>query len=223
VWCLFELYTAIQLGAKIIMCFTPEDAEGFYSKLQKEETFGESTVLVPKIDAGQAQASVESDRVRIFKEITESIGLEKFNAQLQEYLKRALQVTATEALLERGGVESASTGGSKATLGLLRAELERAKQSLLAAQEESKEEVLQQMKEMKDAVKQAVKEGTKQAVAKEGVQHLLTEAQEGTKEELLVLGAAQEQTKQEMQVMGEHMVSLEAKLDSILRLLRRGQ
>jgi hypothetical protein len=208
VWCLFELYTAMQLGAKVIMCFPPEDAEGFYSKLQNEETFGESTMLVPTIDASEAQASVESDRVRIFKEIRKSIGMEEFNAKLQEYLKRALQVTATEALLERGGVEGAGTGGSKATLSLLRAELEEAKRSLMVAQEETKTEVLQQMKQVvkKEEIEQLVKEEVK----------LLTAAQEETKEEMLVLATVQEQTKQEI---GARMAVLEAKLDSVLSLL----
>jgi hypothetical protein len=34
---------------------------------------------VPTIDAKQAQVSVESDKVRIFKEITDSIGMKQFN------------------------------------------------------------------------------------------------------------------------------------------------
>jgi hypothetical protein len=76
------------LNAEVFMHFPREDAEGFYSKLRKGEvlTTGEQTELVPTIDATNAQASVESDRVRIFKEITESIDMEQFNSQLQEYL-----------------------------------------------------------------------------------------------------------------------------------------
>ena len=147
VWCLFEMYTAIELGANIIMVsvpvalrtqvlmhthnafhvpsahkhFPPEDAEGFYSKLHE---IAETTVLVPTIDARQAQATVESDRVRIFKEITDSIGMEAFNSQLQEYLERGLRGVATEALLQKGGVESLPAGVSKATMGMLRGDLE---------------------------------------------------------------------------------------------------
>ena len=149
VWCLFEMYTAIKLGANIIMVsvpvafrtkilthntfrvpsahkhFPPEDAEGFYSKLHE---IAETTVLVPTIDARQAQATVESDRVRIFKEITDSIGMEAFNSQLQEYLERGLRGVATEALLQKGGVESLPAGGSKVTMGMLRGDLEQLKQ-----------------------------------------------------------------------------------------------
>ena len=46
------------------MQFPPSQAEGFYSKLVAD---GENTALVPKIEARDAQATVESDRVRIFK------------------------------------------------------------------------------------------------------------------------------------------------------------
>jgi hypothetical protein len=79
------------LNAEVFMHFPREDAEGFYSELKlrkgEELTTGEQTELVPTIDANSAQASVESDRVCIFKEITESIGMEQFNSQLQEYLE----------------------------------------------------------------------------------------------------------------------------------------
>ena len=40
------------------------DAGGFYSKLV---AVGETVALVPTIEAREAQATVESDRVRIFK------------------------------------------------------------------------------------------------------------------------------------------------------------
>jgi hypothetical protein len=153
VWCLFELYTAISLGAKVIMTFPPEDAEGFYSKLQQND---ETTVLVPTINAKQAQATVESDRVRIFKEITKSIGMGPFNAKLQEYLEQALRGVATEALLQRGGVErmSAGAGGSKATLGLLRGELEQVKQLLTTSLGGNKQELQQEVQETKKEVQE---------------------------------------------------------------------
>jgi hypothetical protein len=93
VWCLFELYVAITLGAKIIMHFPPKDAEGFYSKLQKNETDVDSKELVSMIDAKQAQATMESDRDRIFREIADSIGMEEFNRQLQEYLETTFRAS----------------------------------------------------------------------------------------------------------------------------------
>jgi hypothetical protein len=222
VWCLFELYTAISLGAKVVMVsglemeyscilsythahsfqhFPPEDAKGFYSKLRTEEAVDETTALVPTIDASEAQATVESDRVRIFAEITDKIGMEKFDAQLQEYLEGAMRATAAEALVERGGVDSVVTGGSKATLGLLRGGL----QELAKAQSETKQELVQLVKAQEDT-KQEVLE-TKQEVLE-------------TKQELAVLATAQEEVSKETTLMGQRMAVLERKMDTMLELLR---
>jgi hypothetical protein len=150
-------------------------------------------VLVPTIDARQAQATVESDRVRIFKEITDSIGMEAFNSQLQEYLERGLRGVATEALLQKGGVESLPAGGSKVTMGILRGDLEQLKQ----LQQDTQQQV------------QAV--ATQQQDTKQEVQE--------TKRELTVLTALQEDTKQEIQ---QRMSTIERKLDVLLGLLAGG-
>ena len=75
------------------------------------------------------------------QEITEKIGMDRFNSQLQTYLERALRLVATEVMLQRGGVETTGAGGNKEILGLLRGELEEAKQLLAKAQEETKQEV----------------------------------------------------------------------------------
>jgi hypothetical protein len=150
----------------------------------------------------QAQATVESDRVRIFKEITEKIGMEKLNAQLQEYLERAMRAAATEVLLERGGVENLTAGGSKATLGLLRGELEETKQALVKAQEETKQVLVKAQEETKQEVL-----GTKQGVKE-------------TKQELVLLTTAQEEASKEVKLLGERMAGLEGRMDVMLELLR---
>jgi chromosome segregation ATPase len=215
VWCLFELYTAITLGAKVIMTFPPEDAEGFYSKLQQND---ETTALVPTINAKQAQATVESDRVRIFKEITKSIGMGPFNAKLQEYLEQALRGVATEALLQRGGVErmSAGAGGSKATLGLLRGELEQVKQLLTTSLGENKQELKQEVQDTKKEVQDTKKE------LKQEVQDT-TRVVQDMKQELAVQAAVQDETKREVheakQEMQRRMATLEEKMDAVLGLL----
>jgi hypothetical protein len=199
------------------MHFPAEDAVGFYSKLRNEEVDVETTpkrnmrrlktdvetvALVPTIDAKQAQATMESDRERIFQEITDSIGMDEFNHQLQEYLEGAMRAAAMEALLQRGGLESVGAGGSKATMGVLRAELEQVKQVLANGQEEMTDrmEVLAgAQKETKEGVLAEVQK-TKQEV-QEGKQELtvLSAAQEETKKELTVLSAVQEETKKEVQ------------------------
>jgi chromosome segregation ATPase len=204
------------------MHFPAEDAVGFYSKLRNEEvdveanskrntrrlkTDVETVALVPTIDAKQAQATMESDRERIFQEITDSIGMDEFNRQLQEYLEGAMRAAAMEALLQRGGLESVGAGGSKATMGVLRAELEQVKQVLAKGQEEAKQEVTDRMevlaKETKEGVLaevQKAKQETKQEV-QETKQEVLETKQEvlETKQELAVLSAVQHETKQEVQ------------------------
>ena len=207
--------------------FPPEDARGFYSKLRTEAAVGETTALVPTINASKAQATVESDRVRIFKEIADAIGMEKFTARLQEYLERAMRAAAAEALLERGGVESVLAGGSKATLGLLRGELEQTKQLLTKTQSEMKQGVLetkQAVHKTKEEVKAEVQKTkeevleTKQAV-RETKQELVN-AQEETKHELALLATAQEEASKETKLIGGRMAALEVKMDAMLELLR---
>ena len=196
--------------------FPPEDARGFYSKLRTEAAVGETTALVPTINASKAQATVESDRVRIFKEIADAIGMEKFNARLQEYLERAMRAAAAEALLERGGVESVLAGGSKATLGLLRGELEQTKQLLTKTQSEMKQEVL----ETKQAVHKTKEEVLETKKAVRETNQKLVNAQEETKHELALLATAQEEASKETKLVGGRMTALEVKMDAMLELLR---
>ena len=197
----------------------------------------ETVALVPTIDAKQAQATMESDRERIFQEITDSIGMDEFNRQLQEYLEGAMRAAAMEALLQRGGLESVGAGGSKATMGVLRAELEQVKQVLAkgqeemtdkmevlaGAQKETKEGVLAEVQKTKQEVqetKQEVQEGKQeltvlsavQEETKQEVQETKQEVQE-TKQELTVLAAVQEDTKQRIS-------ALEGKIDIVLALLQ---
>ena len=146
---MFELFQAFTLGAQIVFQFPPADAEGFYSKLV---AVGETVALVPTIEAREAQATVESDRIRIFDEIRSSIGMEGFNSQLQAYLERSLRAVATETLVQRGGVESSSAGGTKAMVGLLRGDLEQVKQELKQAQEGTKQELKQEAQETANGI-----------------------------------------------------------------------
>jgi hypothetical protein len=200
------MYIAITLGAKVIMHFPAEDAHGFYSKLQKDEAGGETVPLVPTIDAKQAQATVESDRERIFQEITESIGMEESNRQLQKYLEGAMKAAAMEVLLQRGGLESVGAGGSKATLGVLRAELEQMKQMLAKGQDQSTREVADTM----GSLAKGQKETEVQVLAK----------LEKTQQEMTALAAVQEETKQDTQEIKQRLSALEEKIDTVLELLR---
>ena len=66
---------------------------------------GETGALVPTIEARDAQSTVESDRERIFADITSTAGsIEQFNSTLQENLERALRTAAAEVQVNWGGV-----------------------------------------------------------------------------------------------------------------------
>ena len=158
---------------------------------------------MPTIEAREAQATVESDRIRIFDEIRSSIGMESFNSQLQAYLEQSLRAVATDTLVHRGGEESASAGGIKATVGLLRGDLEQVKQELKLAQEGTKQEVQESRQESRqDAIK-----------LKQEVQETRDELKQELAVQLAVAAEAQ----------GQRMTALEAKLEAVLELLSAGR
>jgi chromosome segregation ATPase len=144
--------------------------------------------------------------------------MDEFNRQLQEYLEGAMRAAAMEALLQRGGLESVGAGGSKATMGVLRAELEQVKQVLAKGQEETKQEVTDRMEVLAKGQKEAKQElaDRMEVLAKETKERVLSEVQKAkqepkqemqetkqevleTKQELAVLSAVQHETKQEVQ------------------------
>ena len=88
------------------MCFSNAQAKEFYERLkqqQRQHQAGgmakQADALVPVIDVRKAQATKEEDRVRIFAKIEDTIGINSFNARLQEFMEGALQEEARAALL----------------------------------------------------------------------------------------------------------------------------
>jgi hypothetical protein len=60
--------------------------------------------LVPTIDAANAEATVDDDKVLIHKRITESLGMAAFNEKVQQFLEAALRRVALKgAVRARGG------------------------------------------------------------------------------------------------------------------------
>ena len=84
----------------------------------------------------------------------------------QDYLEQSLRKVATETLVLWGGAEGASAGGSKATLGLLRDDLEKVKQELKEDSHTTREEVQRQVQDLKQelTIQAALQEETKQAI-----------------------------------------------------------
>jgi hypothetical protein len=94
-WCLFEIYTAIQCGADIVMCLSRSEENSFMGELDSNQM--ELAQLVQAIDAEEAEATVESDKAMILGRISEEIGFDAFNAKLRDTLLAALQQTVMAA------------------------------------------------------------------------------------------------------------------------------
>jgi hypothetical protein len=97
VWCLFEVYRAIELNADVLMCFSRREAKRFYQKLSaKPRQVSGKDALVPTIDAARAEASVEKDRLLIHSIIADTIGYEAFNSKVQAFMETALRHAALQ-------------------------------------------------------------------------------------------------------------------------------
>jgi uncharacterized coiled-coil DUF342 family protein len=116
-----------------------------------------------------------------------------------------MRAAAMEALLQRGGLASVGVGGGKATMGMLQAELEQAKQLLAKGQEETKQEV----KGVKEEVLAEVKKA--QGETNQKLQTTKQELQE-VKQEVTVLAAVQEESN-------ARIMTLDRKIDKILALM----
>jgi myosin protein heavy chain len=138
--------------------------------------------------------------------------MDEFNRQLQEYLEGAMRAAAMEALLQRGGLESVGAGGSKATISVLRAELEQVKQVLAKGQEETKQEVQETKQEVLET-KQEVKESKQELTVLSAVQEETKKEVEETKQEV-------QETKKEVQETKQRISALEGKIDTMLALLQ---
>jgi hypothetical protein len=84
-WCLFEIYTAMLVGASVQMLFAPDDEVAFFAAL-KAGTFGAKAVC-GKVDATEATATEPDDLEMILAAIKKKIGLPAYNAQLQQFLE----------------------------------------------------------------------------------------------------------------------------------------
>ena len=116
------------------MCFSSGQAKEFYERLKQlqrqQQAGGMSTKgegLVPTIDVRKAQATKEEDRVRIFTEIEDTVGIERFNAQLQDFMEAALQEEARTALITAAAGSIQDSRG-RVTLAAVHEEVQQAKE-----------------------------------------------------------------------------------------------
>jgi hypothetical protein len=98
-WCLFEVYTAILAGASVQMCFSKKDEKEFHEAL-KTRSFDVNAVC-NWVDAKQATATEEDDKDMILEEISNNVGLAKYNTKLRRFLAEQFNLVAIQALQSR--------------------------------------------------------------------------------------------------------------------------
>ena len=147
------------------MCFSTQQAQEFYARLKQRRRQQEAggvlkeEPLVPKIDVLRAQATKEEDKVRIFQEIEKQQGgIEAFNAQLQDFMERALQEEARAAMVA-AAAGSIQGGEGRVTLVSVQAKVEAGMQAISSKQAElsrQQDELSRQQREHAEQTREAM-------------------------------------------------------------------
>ena len=98
IWCLFELYQAIEAKVKVDVQLAPRCEREFRFALHDGGLLRVEDALAG-IDAEMAEASVESDRVLILNDIKKRVGIIKFNKAIRKFLKLEFRSIATKETL----------------------------------------------------------------------------------------------------------------------------
>jgi len=98
IWCLFELYQAIEAKVKVDVQLAPRCEREFRLALHDGGLLRVEDALAG-IDAEMAEASVESDRVLILNDIKKRVGIIRFNKAIRKFLKLEFRSIATKETL----------------------------------------------------------------------------------------------------------------------------
>ncbi|MDB3902371.1 hypothetical protein N9362_00275, partial [bacterium] len=99
VWCLLEIFTALQEGATVTMCMSETMAMLFRLELaDNQQVIGS---VIDAIDVAEASATVEADKLAIFKLIREDCGFERFNEEIRATLRASLKRIVLRAMMNR--------------------------------------------------------------------------------------------------------------------------
>ena len=89
VWCLLEVFTAIQQRAEVIMCFSAAEETSFAQTLVQNQTDVQRTL--DTVDAERAEATVAADRELIFGMIRRGTGFARFNDTIRDALRHGFE------------------------------------------------------------------------------------------------------------------------------------
>ena len=103
---------AVRSKVKLTMCFGREDADALYKAIANGQFHAEDAV--GEISAANAGATLPADKEMILALIEKQVGLERFDAEMREYLLKAFKMTVTSVLArQQGGGEVRQQGSGK--------------------------------------------------------------------------------------------------------------
>eukprot|EP00937_MAST-01D_sp_MAST-1D-sp2_P004358 g4358.t1 len=89
VWCLLEIYTAMQEGAELVMCLGSAEQASFADNVVQNQV--DVQRVLETLDAREAEATVEGDRDMIFDLIRDGAGFTDFNRTIRDALRRSFE------------------------------------------------------------------------------------------------------------------------------------
>jgi len=97
VWCLWEIFMAVQSSTEVLAVMPRQEEEHFMRTMQKDST--RIDLMLEAIDAQTADATVQSDRLKIFQEIRSTVGFDGLNTIVRQRIRVAMQGVAVDRLL----------------------------------------------------------------------------------------------------------------------------
>ena len=95
VWCLLEIWTAMDVGAEVVMCLSEAEQLSFAANLARNQA--EVHRALDAVDAEHATATVDADREVIFGLIRDGTGFEHFNRTIRDALRHSFELVALAA------------------------------------------------------------------------------------------------------------------------------
>ena len=99
VWCLLEIYIAMDVDAEIIMCLSDTEQESFTNKLAQNQV--KLQRVLGAVCAEEAQSTIDKDRDMIFEMIRGGTGFKSFNHTIRDALRQSFELVAMSAAQQR--------------------------------------------------------------------------------------------------------------------------
>ena len=91
---------SLELKCNVTCLFDPEESQVVQKVFDSPNAFDVASLVAP-ISAGNAQASVASDKTLLMRQIEDTIGVPAFDQKIRAWMERALRTEVTQALLKK--------------------------------------------------------------------------------------------------------------------------